>query len=187
VLAPKTIATRWETMSSLQDKIGRVRPPRVQLTYKVETGGAMEDVELPFVVGVLADLSGNPKQPLKLLRERDAVYLDRDNFNDVLRKAAPRLTFKVPDKLAGTGKDIPVELNFQSFDDFGPTEVARQIPQTRELLEMRERLTQMLVKMEGRPELENLMAEVLNNTEKAKLLAEEMGVAAGAKPDGEAS
>ena len=174
-------------MSSLQDKIGRVRPPRVQITYKVETGGAMEDVELPFVVGVMADLSGNPKQALKPLRERDAVYLDRDNFNDVLRKAAPRLTFKVPDKIGGTGKDIPVELNFQSFADLGPAEVARQIPQTRELLEMRDKLSQMLVKMEGRPELENLLTEVLNNTEKAKLLADEMGLPAAPKPEGEAS
>jgi len=172
-------------MSSLQGKIGRVRPPRVQLTYKVETGGAMEDVELPFVVGVLADLSGNPKQPLKPLRERDAVYIDRDNFDDVMSKAAPRLTFKVPDRISDSGKDLPVELNFKKFDDFDPAAVARQIAPARELLEMREKLSQMLVKMEGRPELENLLSDILTNTEKAKSLAKEMGVA-GDETTGEA-
>jgi type VI secretion system protein ImpB len=167
-------------MSSLQDKVGRVRPPRVQLTYKVETGGAMQDVELPFVVGVMADLSGNPKQALKPLRERDAIYIDRDNFNDVLRKAAPRLTMRVADKISGSDQNLSVELNFNSFDDFGPAEVARQIAPTRELLEMREKLNQMLVKMEGRPELESLLTEILNNTDKAKALATEMGIAADA-------
>lgn len=171
-------------MSSLQDKVGRVRPPRVQISYKVETGGAMQDVELPFVVGVMADLSGNPKQPLKPLRDRDAIYIDRDNFDDVLRKAAPRLTLRVADKISGSDQNLPVELNFNSYDDFGPAEVARQIPATRELLEMREKLNQMLVKMEGRPELENLLTEVLNNTEKAKLLAREMGVAAESSEPG---
>ena len=174
-------------MSSLQDKVGRVRPPRVQISYKVETGGAVEDVELPFVVGVMADLSGNPKQPLKPLRDRDAIYIDRDSFDQVLAKAAPRVTIRVDDKLSGVeDQQLPVELNFQKYDDFSPAEVARQIPATRELLETRERLAQMLVKMEGRPELENLLTDILNNTEKAKLLAKEMGVSATDEPAGEA-
>jgi len=174
-------------MSSLQDKVGRVRPPRVQLSYKVETGGAVEDVELPFVVGVMADLSGNPKQPLKPLRDRDAVYIDRDNFDEILSKAAPRVTLRVEDKISGVpDQQIGVELNFKKFDDFTPGEVAKQIPATRELLETRERLAQMLVKMEGRPELENLLTEILNNSEKAKLLAKEMGVPASDASAGEA-
>jgi type VI secretion system protein ImpB len=163
-------------MSSLQDKVGRVRPPRVQLSYKVETGGAMEDVELPFVVGVLADLSGNPKQPLKALRDREAVYIDRDNFNSVMAKAAPRLTLRVDDKLSGDpDKQIAAELNFQKYDDFDPAAVARQIPATKELLDARERLAQMLVKMEGRPDVEELLVTILNNTEKAKELAKQLG------------
>lgn len=164
-------------MSSLQDKLGRVRPPRVQISYKVETGGAMQDIELPFVVGVMADLSGSPKQALKPLRERDAIYIDRDNFNDVLRKATPRLVLRVDDKISGTeGQQLPVELNFQSFDDFSPAAVARQVAPAAELLKMRENLAQMLVKMEGRPDLENLLAEVMSNTDKAKALAKQMGV-----------
>src|ERR1700709_1616528 len=102
---------------STQKKLDRVRRPRVQITYDVETNGAMEKTELPFVVGILADLSGQPSQPQKTLKDRKVVAIDRDNFNDVLEKATPRLAFKVENKLTGEGK-LPVELNFKSLDDF---------------------------------------------------------------------
>src|SRR5947209_7867994 len=107
-------------MSSMQHKLDRVRRPRVQITYDVETNGALQKTELPFVVGVLADLSGMPKEPLKPLKERQAAYIDRDNFNNVLAKTAPRLALKVQNRLTDDNTKIAVELNFKSIDDFEP-------------------------------------------------------------------
>lgn len=166
---------------SLQHKLDRVRRPRVQITYDVETNGAMEKKELPFVVGVLADLSGQPKEPLKPLKERKFVPIDRDNFNDVLAKAAPRVAMKVPNRLTGEeNTSLNVELNFKSMEDFEPARVAEQIPALRELLQMREKLNQLLSKMEGNDKLEQLLSEVLNNTEAAQKLASELGAAPAA-------
>jgi type VI secretion system protein ImpB len=164
---------------SMQHKLDRVRRPRVQITYDVETNGAMRKVELPFVVGVLADLSGQPKEPLPAMKDRKFVAIDRDNFNDVLEKAAPRLAMKVDDRL--TGKEdtrLAVELNFKHIDDFEPARVAGQVGPLRELLEMRMRLTQLLAKMEGNDKLEALLGDVMSNTEKAMALAKELGVEA---------
>src|SRR5947209_16226300 len=162
--------------SSLQHKLDRVRRPRVQITYDVETNGAMEKVELPFVVGVLADLSGQRKEALPVLKERKFVPIDRDNFNDVLAKAAPRLAMKVQNRLTDENSKLAVELNFQSMDDFAPANVAAQVPALKELLDMRGRLTQLLSKMEGNDKLEALLADVLSNTDKAMTLAKEMGI-----------
>jgi type VI secretion system protein ImpB len=163
---------------SLQHKLDRVRRPRVQITYDVETNGAMQKVELPFVVGVLADLSGQPNEPLRPLKERKFVPIDRDNFNDVLAKATPRLALKVPNRLTDEDTKLAVELNFKSMDDFDPARVAGQIAPLKELLEMRQRLTQLLSKMEGNDKLEQLLADVLTNTEKAMALARQMGIEA---------
>ena len=163
---------------SLQHKLDRVRRPRVQITYDVETGGAMEKVELPFVVGVLSDLSGSPAEPLKPLKDRKVVTIDRDNFDDVLAKATPRLALKVPNRLADDDSKIAVELNFHKFEDFEPAKVAEQIAPLNELLQMRQKLTQLLSKMEGNDKLEGLLAEIVGNTEKAKELAAHLGVAA---------
>src|SRR5215470_5015568 len=130
---------------SLQHKLDRVRRPRVQITYDVETNGAMRKVELPFVVGVLADLSGQPKEALRPMKERKFVNIDRDNFNDVLAKSAPRLAMKVDNKLTGEGDSkLAVELNFKSMDDFDPGNVAAQVGPLKELMDMRQRLTQLL-------------------------------------------
>lgn len=167
-------------MSSLQHKLDRVRRPRVQITYDVETNGAMQKVELPFVVGVLADLSGMPREPLKPLKERQAVYIDRDNFNNVLAKAAPRLAVSVQNRLTDEATKLPVELNFKSIDDFEPARVAAQIPPLKELLDVRHNLTQLLSKMEGNDKLESLLADVLQHTEKAQELAKKLGVEPGA-------
>lgn len=163
-------------MSSVQHKLDRVRRPRVQITYDVETNGAMRKVELPFVVGVLADLSGQPAQPLRPLKERKAVAIDRDNFDDVLAKATPRVAMKVPNRLTDENTNLAVELNFKSIEDFEPARVAEQIAPLKQLLEMRLKLTQMLSKMEGNDKLEQLLADVLTNTEKAKELAKKMGI-----------
>jgi type VI secretion system protein ImpB len=163
---------------SLQHKLDRVRRPRVQITYDVETNGAMQKIELPFVVGVLADLSGQPKDAPKALKERKFASLDRDNFNEVLEKAAPRLALKVPNRLTGDDSKLAVELNFKSYDDFEPARVAEQVGPLKELLDMRQRLAQLLTKMEGNDKLEALLGEVLGNTEKALALAKEMGIEA---------
>src|SRR2546423_6630234 len=156
---------------STQHKLDRVRRPRVQITYDVETNGAMAKTELPFVVGVLADLSGQPKEKLPALKQRKVVSVDRDNFNSVLEKAAPRVALKVDNKISGEGK-LGVELNFKHIDDFEPARVAEQITPLRELLEMRKRLTQLMSKMEGNDKLEELLGQVLNSTEAAKKLAD---------------
>jgi type VI secretion system protein ImpB len=171
---------------SLQHKLDRVRRPRVQITYDVETNGAMQKTELPFVVGVMADLSGQRKNPLPVLKERKFVPVDRDNFNEVLAKAEPRLALKVQNRLTDEDTKLAVELNFKHLDDFEPARVAEQVAPLKELLDMRLRLTQLLSKMEGNDKLEQLLGEVLSNTEKAMSLAKEMGIEAaseGAKPE----
>ena len=163
---------------SLQHKLDRVRRPRVQITYDVETGGAMQKIELPFVVGVMADLSGQPKEALRPIKERKFVNIDRDNFNDVLARSAPRLAMKVDNKLTAEDTKLAVELNFKNIEDFEPAKVAEQIGPLKELLDMRHRLTQLLSKMEGNDKLEQLLSDVMSNTEKAMALAKEMGVEA---------
>ena len=165
---------------SLQKKVGRVNRPRVHITYDVETNGALEKVELPFVVGVMADLSGQRKEPLPMMKERKFVPIDRDNFNEVLAKAAPRLALKAQNRLTDEDTKLAVELNFKHLDDFEPARVAEQIAPLRELLNMRQRLTQLLSKMEGNDKLEQLLGDVLSNTEKAMALAKEMGIEAPA-------
>jgi type VI secretion system protein ImpB len=173
---------------STQKKLGRVRPPRVQITYDVETGGAMKAVELPFVVGVLADLSGQPKEALPAMRERKFVPIDRDNFNDVLARAKPRLAVKVANKLTGDPESkLAVELNFKHLSDFDPAKVASQVPALNELLVMRQKLVELMSKMEGNDKLEAMLADVLTNMDKAKELAKQMGVAADEAPKQEGS
>lgn len=166
---------------SLQHKLDRVRRPRVQVTYDVETGGAMQKTELPFVVGVMADLSGNPKEKLPALKQRKVVSIDRDNFNSVLEKATPRVALKVDNKLTDEGGKVGVELNFKHIDDFEPARVAEQIPALRQLLEMRRQLVQLSSKMEGNDKLKELLAQIITNPEAANKLAAEMGISGGQK------
>jgi type VI secretion system protein ImpB len=161
----------------MQHKLDRVRRPRVQITYDVETNGAMQKTELPFVIGVMADLSGQPKEALRPLKDRKFTNIDRDNFNDVMERSAPRVAMKVDNKLTGEGDSkLAVELNFKNMDDFEPVRVAEQIAPLKELLDMRQRLTQLMSKMEGNDKLEALLSDVLGNTEKAMALAKEMGI-----------
>ena len=169
---------------SQQHKLDRVRRPRVQITYDVETGGAMEKKELPFVVGVLADLSAQTKEALKPLKERKMTAIDRDNFNDVLSRATPRVAMKVQNKLTADDTKLAVELNFKHMDDFEPAKVAEQVPALKELLDMRSRLTQLMSKMEGNDKLEGLLADIMSNTERAMEMAKAMGGEA-APPGGE--
>ena len=165
---------------SLQHKLDRVRRPRVQITYDVETGGAMEKTELPFVVGVMADLSAQPKEALRPVKERKFTPIDRDNFNEVLEKATPRLAMKVQNRLTGDDTRLAVELNFKNMDDFEPTRVAEQVGPLKELLTMRQRLQELMSKMEGNDKLEELLGDVMANTEKAMTLAKQLGIEAKA-------
>jgi type VI secretion system protein ImpB len=160
---------------SLQHKNGRVRPPRVHITYDVEIGTGLQRVELPLMVGVLADLSAQSDASRLPLKHRAFIPIDRDNFHDVLRKAAPRLALKVPDRLTDSDGHLPVELRFRDLDDFRPDRVAEQIPALRELLTMRQGLTQLLSKLEGNDQLEKLLSEILADADKAQTLNQQLG------------
>lgn len=165
---------------SLQHKLDRVRKPRVQITYDVEVGDAMEMKELPFVLGVLGDFSGQPATPLPALKDRKLVEIDRDNFNKVLAGMAPRLALKVDDKLSGNAdSQLNVELNFKSMDDFSPENVAKQIGPLKELLETRDQLKNLLGKLEGNDQLEDLLQNVLDNTNARQSLSKELGIEGG--------
>ncbi len=154
---------------STQHKLDRVRPPRVHITYDVETGGASQQKELPFVVGILADLSGKPSQPLPKLKERKFTEIDRDNFNDVLDSVNPRLAMRVDNKLQNDGTQMNVELNFNHMDDFNPANIARQVQPLRKLMDARKKLTDLLAKLDGNDKLEELLQTVISNTEQLNI------------------
>jgi type VI secretion system protein ImpB len=156
---------------SQQQKLKRVRAPRVKIDYQVETEGAEPILELPFVVGVMADLTGMNPDAKKAMKQRKFTPIDRDNFNDVLAKSAPRVAFRVANKLEEKSDDLlNVELKFQTLEDFEPGRIAEQVPAMNELLTMRKKLTELLGKMEGNDALEKLLGEVIGNTEKGQAL-----------------
>ena len=153
------------TKESVQKKLGRVRPPRVHITYDVETGGAIEKREIPFVVGVLADLSGQPSKPLPKLKDRKFTEIDRDNFDQVMAKQEPRLAFKVDNKLTEEGGKMGVELKFQKLGDFQPDNVARQVAPLNQLLELRTKLSNLRSSLYGNDKLEALLQQAITETE----------------------
>lgn len=158
---------------STQHKLDRVRPPRVHITYDVEIGGAIQMKELPFVVGILADLVGQ-QENVPRLKERKFAQVDRDNFNDYLANLSPKLKFAVNNRVAGSGK-LGVELTFKHIDDFHPTQVLKQVEPLRKLLEQRQRLVDLLAKLDGNEDLHNVLQKMIGNTnglaEVKKLLA----------------
>ncbi|KPX21078.1 hypothetical protein ALO70_100200 [Pseudomonas amygdali pv. eriobotryae] len=160
---------------STQHKLDRVRAPRVHITYDVDIGDAQEKKELPFVVGVLGDFSGNPLEPLPKLKDRKFIFIDRDNFNGVLKGIKPRLAYRVDNTLAKNGTQLGVELNFNALEDFEPQNVVRQVEPLRKLLEVRNKLADLRNKMGGNDKLEELLMDVLQNTEKLKTLGKEFG------------
>lgn len=155
---------------STQKKLGRIRPPRVQITYDVETLGAIQMKELPFVAGIMADLSGKPENPLPKMIDRKFVEIDRDNFNDILSSIQPRLAFKVPNRLTEEDTSVSVELKFNHMDDFDPVSVLKQIAPLRKLYETRQHLNDILVKLDGNDELDKLLGEVAGNADGLKEL-----------------
>ena len=161
---------------STQQQLGRVRPPRVNITYDVETGGAIETKELPFVMGVLADLTGQPAEPLARLKERKFVEVTPDNFDDVLASMKPHLAFTVENKLSedADAPKLGVDLHFKSMDDFTPDAVARQVKPLRELLELRTKLADLRGTLQGNDKLEELLRDALSTTEKRARLKSEL-------------
>jgi len=173
---------------STQHTLDRVRKPRVHITYDVETEGGVEIKDLPFIVGVLSDLSGKPAEALPPLSKRKFVEIDRDNFNEVLAKISPRLPIQVDDKVTGEeGKQLNVELNFKDMGGFQPENVVKQVPVLRELLDTRDKLNNLLNRMEGNDTLAGQLDDLLKSTELRERLGKSLGVEApgGGKPGGE--
>lgn len=158
---------------STQKKLSRVRPPRVQITYDVEVGDSIETKELPFVLGVMGDYSGNRKEPLEKLKDRKFVQIDKESFDDVLKGMAPRLTLQVENKLRDDDSKMPVELNFEKLEDFEPGRVVDQVEPLKQLLEIRNKLSDLRNKVIGNEKLEELLDDVVRDTEKLKSIASE--------------
>lgn len=177
-------------MPETQHLLEKIRPPRVAITYDVEIGDAIEMKELPFIVGVLADLSGDrdPNNPMPPLSKRKFVEIDRINFNDILAKANPRLAFQVENVLTNDNTELNLLLTFQSMDDFGPVNVVKQIPAMNALYETRTQLKNLLNKLDGNNELDTLLTSVMSNTTDQTQLQKDLNIqpaaAGGASPSG---
>lgn len=161
---------------SVHDKLNRVRKPRVHITYEVETEGAQVERELPFVVGVMGDFSGDPTQPLRPMSERKFIQIDRDNFNDVMARMTPGVKLKVDNTLAGDGSQMAIELKFNSMDDFEPAKVVEQVPALKALMETRNKLRDLMSKVDRSEDLENLLEQVLKNEDELKSLSGQLGL-----------
>lgn len=148
---------------SVHDKLSRVRKPRVHITYEVETEGAVIEKELPFVVGVMGDFSGDPTQPLKSMSERKFIQIDRDNFDDVMRRMTPGVNMRVENTLAGDGSEMAVQLKFDSMADFDPAKVVEQVAPLKSLKETRDKLRDLMSKVDRSEELEGMLEKVLEN------------------------
>lgn len=160
-------------MASVHEKLERVRKPRVHIKYEVETEGAMVAKELPFVVGVLGDFSGNPTQPLKPFGERKFVQIDRDNFDDVMRRMTPGLQLTVDNTLQNDGTQMNVSLKFEKMEDFEPGAIVEQVPALKALLDARNELRDLMSKADRSEELERLLEDILQNKgDLAKLVAQ---------------
>jgi type VI secretion system protein ImpB len=161
---------------SVHDKLNRVRKPRVHISYDVETEGAAIQRELPFVMGVMGDFSGDPTAPLQSMSERKFVQIDRDNFNDVMARMNPGLKLKVDNKLSEEGGQMAVDLKFNAIEDFEPGRVAEQVPALRALMETRAKLRDLMSKVDRSEELEGLLEKVLKNEDELKSLSGQLGI-----------
>ncbi|QYE35385.1 MULTISPECIES: type VI secretion system contractile sheath small subunit [Sphingosinicellaceae] len=161
-------------MDSVHDKLKKVRKPRVHITYDVETEGAVEVKELPFVVGVMGDFSGDPTEPLAPLKDRKFIQIDRDNFDQVLRRMAPGLQYRVENTLAADGSEMVVNLKFESIEDFEPGRVIEQVKPLKHLLETRNKLRDLMTKADGSEQLENLLESILKDQSNLDRLKREL-------------
>jgi len=171
---------------SVHKKLARVRPPRVHVTYDVETGGAIEKKELPFVMGVLGDFTGQPVEPLPKLKERRFVEVTLDNFDSVVESMKPHVAFSVDNKLSedADAGQLKVDLNFKSMDDFEPEKVARQVKPLRELLELRTRLNDLKGALQTNDKLDEVLLDAVTNTDKLNKLRSELGTGTEGKEGG---
>lgn len=158
---------------SIQHKLDRVRPPRVQITYDVEIGNAIEKKELPFVLGILADLSGHNTDK-KTLKQRKFVEIDPDNFNDILKAICPMMQIRVADKISGKKEGLAVSLSFEHIDHFGPNEIIKQVPTLNAVYEKRTQLRDLITKLDGNEELDVILQECLQDKDKFKKLKAEV-------------
>jgi len=164
---------------SSQKFIARNRAPRVQIEYDVEVYGSQKKVQLPFVMGVMADLSGKPEEALPPVADRKALEIDVDNFDERLKSMKPRVSFRVPNTLTGEGQ-LPVDITFESMDDFSPAAVARKVGALNELLQKRTKLSNLLTYMDGKSGAEELLATAMNSPAQLQALV------SAAKPQDEA-
>lgn len=163
---------------SIHDKLKRVRKPRVHITYDVETNGAVAEKELPFVMGVMGDYSGDNTSSKKPLKDRKFSQIDRDNFNDIMEKTAPELNMKVDNLLADDGKEMSVTLNFKNMEDFEPHKIVEKVEPLKKLLDTRNKLRDLLSKADRSEELETILEDILSNAEAITSLSGELGVSA---------
>jgi len=162
--------------SSIHEKLSRVRKPRVHIKYEVETEGAQIERELPFVMGIMGEFSGDPTKPLPSLTDRKFVQIDRDNFNDVMARIGPGLNLKVDNTLAGDGSQMAVDLKFNSIEDFEPGRIVEQVPALRALMETRNKLRDLMSKVDRSEELEGLLEQVLQSESELKSLSGQLGL-----------
>src|SRR5208283_986911 len=162
--------------ASIHEKLSRVRKPRVHIKYEVETEGAQIERELPFVMGIMGEFSGDPTKPLPSLADRKFVQIDRDNFNDVMARIGPGLNLKVDNTLAGDGSQIAVDLKFNSIEDFEPGRIVEQVPALKALMETRNKLRDLMSKVDRSEELESLLEQVLQNEGELKSLSGQLGL-----------
>lgn len=172
---------------SIHDKLKRVRKPRVHITYDLETNGAQVEKELPFVMGVMGDYSGDNAEGKKTLKDRKFSQIDRDNFNDLMGKVNPQVNLKVDNTLQDDGSQMSVNLDFKNMEDFEPHKLVEQIEPLKKLMETRNKLRDLLTKADRSEDLETILEEVLSNTDALANLSNELGVEGegGEDKDGE--
>jgi len=169
---------------SIHDKLKRVRKPRVHITYDLETNGSIVEKEIPFVMGVMGDYSGDNAENKKALKDRKFSQIDRDNFNEIMSKVNPQLRMKVENMLEKDGSEMSVNLDFKNMEDFEPHKIVEQIEPLRKLMETRNKLRDLLTKADRSEDLESILEDVLSNTAALSSLSSELGIQKGDK-DGE--
>jgi len=168
---------------SIHDKLKRVRKPRVHITYDVETNGATEEKEIPFVMGVMGDYSGDNTKDKKSIKDRKFTQVDRDNFNDAMTKISPSVGMKVENTLEGDGSEMSVNLEFKKLEDFEPQNIVHKVDPLKKLMETRNKLRDLLTKADRSEELEEILEEVLSNSGALTSLGDELGVSADGDKD----
>jgi len=161
---------------SIHDKLKRVRKPRVHITYDVETNGAVEEKEIPFVMGVMGDYSGDNSETKKSLKDRKFSQIDRDNFNDVMANISPNLNMKVKNTLEKSGGEFSVDLDFKSMEDFEPHKIVDKVEPLKKLMETRNKLRDLLTKADRSEDLENILEEILSNSDSLSSFSDELGI-----------